>query len=506
MKKLICLLLCVVMLGGLLVGCKNDDIVGKIDEELKKLEDKVPTKVVEEMEFDFYIIVGEGTTENAKKTVSLMINQHLEKFKTTLDIHYLTAAEYEEKAKADIALDTDDKADILLVTSAEMFDYLYENRLVANLTDYYHPTASAYRSLNTQIAASLLSAVTVHELAYTNDGTEYIAQNKYCVPNNRIVGSYDIFLMSVEAAEYYNIGSETFDALSPEELEDRIYAKADVDPMYSREECVTYTSGSYAELTEYINSGKYYVKYSVPEITREEAYESVFVIARHSLDNRHVKGWKDTTVQSDIDKYTEYYNRCMEIIYEINTNTDLRNLLQYGKVNTNCKLDRETNTVSHNDIAENDVYNMNIEYTGDVFKAYYCECDDIHIWSEEMAAYGEIQNKDAVLSPEEYGLLVIEGDMQLIDLRMKEQLPDGDSTLVEAEKTLSFYGTVTNKLSTVWTVNGEVIEGSTYKIEPGEQEQTLTFVLTVTYTDGDTVVSASADYTVTVAVLNSSAN
>ncbi|MBQ2793154.1 MAG: hypothetical protein IJF05_00465, partial [Clostridia bacterium] len=82
MKKLICLLLCVVMLGGLLVGCKNDDIVGKIDEELKKLEDKVPTKVVEEMEFDFYIIVGEGTTENAKKTVSLMINQHLEKFKT----------------------------------------------------------------------------------------------------------------------------------------------------------------------------------------------------------------------------------------------------------------------------------------------------------------------------------------------------------------------------------------------------------------------------------------
>ena len=45
------------MLGSMLVSCKNDDIIAEIDEELERLEGKVPTKVVEEMELDFYIIV-----------------------------------------------------------------------------------------------------------------------------------------------------------------------------------------------------------------------------------------------------------------------------------------------------------------------------------------------------------------------------------------------------------------------------------------------------------------
>lgn len=500
MKKLICLLLCVVMLGCMLVSCGKDDIIGQIDEELDKLKDKVPEKVVEEIELDFYIIMEEGTTENARKTVTLMINQYLEKFKTKLDIHYLTADEYEEKVKTDIALDTDERADIVLVTSKDMFDYLYENRLVANLTDFYHPTASVYRSLNTQIAPSLLSAVTINEVAYTNDGTEYIAQNKYCVPNNRIVGSYDIFLMSIEAAEYYNIGSETFDALSAKELEERIYAKADLDPKYSREECVTYTSGNYDELTELIKSGEYYVKYSVPEITREEAYSSVFAIARHSLDNRHEKGWKDTTLQEDINKYNQYYNRCMEIIYEINTSTELRNLLQYGKTNTNCKFDKDTNTVSYDGIADNDIYNMNINYTGDVFMAYYCERDEACFWNKEMAQYGEIQNKDAVFSPEEQAHIIIDGEKQLLDSKVGSQLPAVGET-VKKNTTVTLYAASNQKVGVKWTVDGELIEQSSLVIELGESTKTLTVEAVFVYTDGELVVEDKLTYTVVVDAL-----
>ncbi len=502
MKKLICLLLCVVLLGSLLVSCKNDDLIGEIDEELERLEDKVPNKVVEEIELDFYIIVGDGTTENAISTVSLMINQYLEKFKTKLDIHYISADEYEEKVKNDIALDGDDKADIVLVTSKELFDHLYENRLVANLTDFYHPTASAYRSLNTQIASSLLSAVTVHEVSYTDDGKEYIAQNKYCVPNNRIVGSYDIFLMSVAAAEYYNIGSDTFDALSASELEERIYAKADADPKYTREECVTYTTGNYAELTDYIKSGEYYVKYSVPEITREEAYSSVFAIARHSLDIRHEKGWKEKTVQSDIDKYTNYYNRCMEIIYELNTSEELRNLLQYGKINTNCKLDRETNTVNHDNIAENDTYNMNINYTGDVFKAYYCERDGVHIWNSDMAEYGEIQNKDAILSPEELAKIVIEGEIGLVNIAMGKLFPQKDGEKITSDMSVTLPVTASaNTVSIRWTANGEpVSEDGAYSIKCLDGDYVIDFVAHLTYTSDNVVVTVTTEpYSVSVA-------
>ena len=39
---------------------------------------------------------------------------------------------------------------------------------------------------------------------------------------------------------------------------------------------------------------------------------------------------------------------------------------------------------------------MDILYTGDAFKAYFCECDK-HSWTKDDAIYGETQNKDAIL-------------------------------------------------------------------------------------------------------------
>lgn len=488
MKKLICLVLCIVLLGCLLVSCKNDEIGADLD----RLKDKVPDKTVEEMELDFYIIVGEGTTENAKKTVTLMINQYLEKFKTKLDIHYLTAAEYEDKVKNDIALDGDERADIVLVTSKDMFDYLYDNRLIANLNDFYHPTASIYRSLNTQIAPSLLSAVTVRETAYTKNGfdyVEYIAQNKYCVPNNRVVGTYGIFLMTVEAAEYYNIGPDTFNSLTADEAAERIYSKIDTDPQYSREESVIYTNGNYAELQSYINSGKYYVKYTNPTVSLEEAYESVFVIARHDKDLRHTKGWQENTLQTDIDEYTNYYNRCMEIIYDLNTSTEFRNLLLYGKVNTNYKLDRETLIVNHNNIADSDVYVMDIAYTGDVFKAYYCECDGMHDWTKEAALNGEQQNKEAVFSPDER----VSVEKGLLSFTVNERV-ESNMTV-----TLPTAGVHYSEVVVKWTVNGEELVGGKLVIKQTAEDVTLNIVATLICTEGNVTAEQTVNYTVVVA-------
>ena len=214
MKKLVCLVLCVVLLCTFLVGCQDDEIGAY----LEKYKDTVKDTTVEEMELDLYIIVEEGTTKTATDTVNLMINQYLEKFSTKLDIHYLTADEYEKTATDALAfteaknedgtpilnedgtpvyVSSDDRADIVLVTSKPMFDNLYENRLIANITDFYDPNNSPYRSLNTQISPALLSAVTVHEDAYSQDGVKYLGLHKYSVPNNRIVGTYDIFKLSI---------------------------------------------------------------------------------------------------------------------------------------------------------------------------------------------------------------------------------------------------------------------------------------------------------------------
>lgn len=394
MKKIICLLLCLSFLICMLVSCKDDEIGADLDE----LRDKVQIEEVKEIELDFYVIVGEGTTQNATNTVELMINQHLEGMKTSLDMHYISADEYAAKMMNDIALDGDDKADIVLVTSKDMFDSLYDQHLIANITEYFDPVKSPYRSLNTQICKALLSASTVPEDAINNAGSIYVKNNNYCVPNNHVVSAYSIVLINREISEYYGVGQLTASQMVTEELCKPLYDMIDADPnaTYTREQAVVITTGSYADVCAYKADGRYIVNTLVPTVTAEEAYSSAFAIARHPRDRRFELDLGAEELPADVKEYSDYYNRCMQVIYELNTNADLRNLLLYGKLNTNYKVDAETGYVTHDDIAADDVYVMDILYTGDAFKAYFCECDK-HSWTKDDALYGETQNKDAIL-------------------------------------------------------------------------------------------------------------
>jgi len=393
MKKLICLLLCLTFVLGMLVSCKNDEIGADLDE----LKDKVNIEVVEEIELDFYVIVGEGTTQNAINTVELMINQHLEKLKTSLDIHYLSAAEYEATVMNDLAASGDDKADIVLVVGKDMFDTLYEDHLIANITTYFDPVKSPYRSLNTQICSALLAASVKPETEYNESGTSYISNNYYCVPNNRVVSAYSIILIDREISEYYGVGELTAKEMITEELCAPLYNKIDNDPLkkYTRDEAVIITSGSYADVLAYQADGRYIVNTQAPTVTAEDAFASAFAIARHEKDKRHELGPDGEELPADQKAYSNYYNRCMQVIYELNTNEDMRNLLLYGKLNTNYKIDESTGYVTHEGIAADDIYVMDILYTGDAFKAYFCDCDR-HSWHSDDAVYGEIQNKDAI--------------------------------------------------------------------------------------------------------------
>ena len=388
MKKLICLVLCLAMTCCLLVGCADEDITDDMD----YLKDKVKDDKVEELTLDFYIIVGEGTTENATKTVELMINQELEKFKTTLDIHYVKAAEYKNEVLSALRKEDGKNADIVLIAGAEMYDVMMEEHLIANITKFYDPVSSEYKTLNTQICSALLSAVTVIEEGKNATGQTVISSSKYCVPNNHIVSQYEMFLMSIEASEYYNISNSAFKNSSAEQIKLMFEQRIAEDPAYTLDQCVKNVAGTYADYQSYLAGDEYYVKATVPEVTREEAFSSAFAIARHELDKRFEEGWEGT--KQDTDTYNAYYNRCMQIIYEINTNPKVRNLLQYGKFNTSYKYDDATNTVNHDNVAASDVYVMDLLYTGDVFKAYYCDCA-YHAWTAEHAAYGEIQNKEA---------------------------------------------------------------------------------------------------------------
>lgn len=83
--------------------------------------------------------------------------------------------------------------------------------------------------------------------------------------------------------------------------------------------------------------------------------------------------------------YTRNLNRCMEIITYLNTNSDLRNILQYGVEDVHYELDE--NGFLHR---LNDNYMMDINKTGNVFMAYPEEGMPANVWD-----YGKAQNTAA---------------------------------------------------------------------------------------------------------------
>ena len=80
----------------------------------------------------------------------------------------------------------------------------------------------------------------------------------------------------------------------------------------------------------------------------------------------------------------------MQIIYAINNDSELRNFLQYGVLGANYEV------VGGNIVRVKDgenTYDMNLNYTGDVFKADNCE--EIG-WTDASKGYGKLQNNDSI--------------------------------------------------------------------------------------------------------------
>ncbi len=93
---------------------------------------------------------------------------------------------------------------------------------------------------------------------------------------------------------------------------------------------------------------------------------------------------------------TKNLKRAMQIITYINTNSDFRNLLQYGIEGVNYTLDSETiNGKTYYRVHRlNQYYMMDIEKTGNMFIAYPEEYMDYRAWD-----YGKLQNADAKFDP-----------------------------------------------------------------------------------------------------------
>jgi hypothetical protein len=127
-----------------------------------------------------------------------------------------------------------------------------------------------------------------------------------------------------------------------------------------------------------------------PNATREEAHLSAFAVVRQLNDD----GVYETNDEKELLK--NHYSKCMRIIYALNDDAHLKNMLQYGYVGTNYTFvtnqkHENTNYINLN-TNQTVKYEMNNIHTGNPFISYYC--NDIS-WDEDTHNNWLRQNADA---------------------------------------------------------------------------------------------------------------
>lgn len=368
LTKLVALLLCSVFVCLAFAGCGKKD--GYTD------YDWVPHVEIA-MEYDLYIFAdGEisDSTEKAQKTVNSKINQYLsEKYNTTVNIKYVSAdsvEEYEAALKLLLAAPQTPSAgskvkggSIVLITSEALHDELVSAGKLVDLAPFL--ASKDFGTLNIQIASTLIQAATV---------TENNASHLYCIPNNHIVGEYEYTVINVEIAEgYYNFSAER--ELCEMKIVDgipNVQAQELIDSItdHNVEDVIKVVKGTYSDKADWEKDGYVCNVSKYPEATKSDALKSAFGVIKAD----------DASAPQDYDK------RAMEVIYALNSNEEIRNILQYGVEHTHYTLE--------NGIVipiESSGYNMNLLYTGDVFKAYYSA-----EWTAAIAESGKNQNKESV--------------------------------------------------------------------------------------------------------------
>ena len=385
-----------------LVSCE-EDILGELADELSKVIGFDNTKPLEKVTLDMYIITDESTTDNAKKTVNDKINQYLKdrknkKFDTKLNIHYLTEDEY----TAGIAGKNNG---IVLINGKSTLDWLVSENRVANLESKYlihEDNTFKFAKLNATIGKNLLD-VARQEITVA-DGTETAL---YFVPNNHVIGSYDYIIIDKSVAGTLLYSAEAISEITSIE---QISSTSELYSKFTEAQSKGYLEGvnwadavqvktgePYYKAAEHVADGYYCNVMRAPAITEEEAAKAGFAILKDPIVN-DTQAYYEGPAEENV-KYRTYVQSALEIICAINTESELRNLLQYGIEYTNYYVVNDTvvHKTNNAEVSEDSVYKMNLEYTGDVFIAKYCEDAGWYKWNAQLKESGKKQNAAATV-------------------------------------------------------------------------------------------------------------
>ena len=315
-----------------LVGCADDPIGSYLENYPETVE------TVERLDLNLYIVTGDATTENAKTSVATRIAGHTKTdYNTVLNVKYVSAAEYETTVASAIAAGGKDMPHIILITGEAMLNSLINaeggNKLVS-LTSYYK--TREFGRLNTQISSALLDASKIQGEYFT-------------VPNNRVIGEYTYAVINKSVLNDYHYNNQEIININSLEAVEQLKAELLTKPSVNEENIsslVRIESGAYEKRYALDDEGFCNV-IATPKVTTADAFASAFAIVNTSQ---------------------KYNDRAMKMIYAINNDTELRNLLQYGVQGANYDIVDGDIVTIHDD---KNTYQMNLDYTGDIFKAAY---------------------------------------------------------------------------------------------------------------------------------------
>ena len=477
MKRLIGVLLCLMLACFVLVGCA-EDVIG---EDLKNYTgNTVADDKIEKL--NFYIITGDTTADEAKTTVPQNINAYLkEKYEIILNIVYLTEAEYDAKVQEALSKQNEsERPDIVLIRGKDMFDTLHSDDRLVLLNNLYN--SRDFRKLNAIVDDVLLSAST---LTGELGSVEY-----YTVPNNHVIGEYEYIVIDKEMArDILKFSNSALESMTTEEsLQPLLEAIANyhdseiTDSTLAKDEYigqfVKIVRGSFADKALLENDGNCLVNIKAfPNATYDEAFLSAFGIVKHLND----KGSANTEEEQAI--LDSHYAKCMKIIYALNTDAYFVNMLQYGYVGTNYKIDPNEPSGNYINLVKGleVTYDMNPIYVGNSFISYYCK--EIG-WTSEV--YTNILKQNADANTPMSKLSIEANAISLVDY-----------ATAETALTLPKYGSTYSDVSVTWSVDNPAayIDNGILRFIPSAESSTkVTVTATLICDTGTSTVEITKDF------------
>ncbi len=324
--------------------------------------------------------------------------------------------------------------DIIYLSGYDRYMDYIDREVIERLND---ELSSGSKKLKDYINPTLFNAVSVYD-------------SVYAIPNNFMMGEYTYLLINKELAAKYSYDVSEFSTLTDtaEFVADVAKHEKDVTPVYGVPMLTNLRYFSLDSKTlDFTNDRSVMAAYVAPTGGYTEpkaggglrlAFRSIFSIAQITDQMKTIQLFKDNNYIKEgdaaskkfavavmkgdayltktygeeyemivlenpmvneqelfagmfaVSAYTKDLARSMEIITYINTNPELRNLLQYGIEGVNYTVDEETGVLTR----LNNDYMMDIRKTGNAFVAHPEEGMPADIWE-----YGKKQNLDARIDP-----------------------------------------------------------------------------------------------------------